>query len=76
MSIAGALHMKVAERPLFDALCTPKVNETHFCNVNIATLNMETPPCHVTGNRVHFVVMHIGGTFTVVHAHKESVASR
>lgn len=37
---------------------------------------METPPCHVTGNRVHFVVMHIGGTFTVAHAHKESVASR
>lgn len=74
MSIAGALHMEVAERPLFDALCKPKVNETRFCNVNIATLNLATTPCHVTANRVHFVVMRNGDTFTVAHAHKESVA--
>lgn len=66
--------MEVANRPLFDALCTPKVNETRFCNVNIATLNTATTPCRITGNGVHFVVMHYGGTFTVAHAHKEFVA--
>lgn len=39
-SIAGALRMEVTERPLLDALCTSKVNETRFCSVNIATLNL------------------------------------